>query len=696
LHVVPEPIVSGHEGIWITDAAFQTTFVNGRVTAMAGYRNDAIVGRPMTDFVEPADREAVQKMLDRLPEGIADQREIRLLSRDGTPLFVVLELRALFTSDGEFKGVRASVIDITPRRLAEERLRRREAQLVQAHSIARLGSWEWDLATGLVTSSDEAFRLFGVEPRAPRPFDEAFRSIDVEYADETLEKLRTAATQDEPVDYYFMVRAPDGSRREMHARAQRVRDLGGEGMRVVGVVQDVTERRLLEERLQQAERVSSLGRLAASVAHEFNNILMGIQPFAEVILRNTTGDLRVYEAGARIADAVARGKRVTQEILRYTRTPEPARIPVDVAEWLSAAYAELVELAGNEISLTMEVEGGMRMVADPQQLRQVFSNFITNARDAMPQGGTITVRARRRIGRRANDTALFVHFAVADSGSGMSPETIRMAFEPLFTTKHIGGTGLGLAIADQIVRRHNGEMWVESVLGLGSTFHVLIPAAAAGERAHIPAEVLQPAGAPLERLLLVEDDPAVAAGLIALLEMDGITIELVERGADAVSRIEAFAPDAVVLDVGLPDISGIAVYDQIARRWPSLPVLFSTGHGDERLLPPPSPAPTSAICSSRTTATRCCGSWRSCGSAERLFAYSPVAYSPVAYSLIAYSLIRWSLIRLFAGRLFAYSLVAYSLIRVLAYSLVVERRVRSSPAHGDRSDQRISDQRISE
>jgi CheY-like chemotaxis protein len=168
----------------------------------------------------------------------------------------------------------------------------------------------------------------------------------------------------------------------------------------------------------------------------------------------------------------------------------------------------------------------------------------------------------------------------------MSPETIRMAFEPLFSTKHIGGTGLGLAIADQIVRRHNGEIWAESVLGLGSTFHVLIPAAAPGEPVSVPPEVLQPEGEPLERLLLVEDDPAVAAGLIALLGMDGIAVELVERGADAVTRIESFAPDAVVLDVGLPDMSGIAVYDQIARRWPYLPVLFSTGHGDERLLTP--------------------------------------------------------------------------------------------------------------
>lgn len=579
LRVIPEPIVFGHEGIWIADAEMVTTFVNGRVTALIGYRSDAVVGRPLIDFVEPADREAVQAMLDRLRDGVAGQGEVRFLTRDDAPVVAVLEVRALFTTENEFKGVRASVIDITARRVAEEKLRRREAQLTQAQKLAGLASWEWDLETDVVISSPAAFELFGYEPVSPRPFHEAFHSVDVDNPDAILTKLRHAAAQDEPVEYSFTARTADGNQRRMLARAQRVSGANGRGTRVVGVVQDVTHQRRLEERLQQAERVSSLGRLAASVAHEFNNILMGIQPFAEVILRNTARDLRLYEAAARIADGVARGKRVTQEILRYTRTPEPARVVVEVAEWLSSGYPELVQLAGDQVQLSMEVEGGMRMLGDPQQLRQVFSNFVTNARDAMPQGGTITIRVSRR-----EDC---VHFAVTDTGAGMSPETVRMAFEPLFTTKHIGGTGLGLAVADQIVRRHDGEIWAESVLGLGSTFHVLIPAAAPGDAVQpVPEPQPQPPGKPLRRLLLVEDDPAVSAGIAALLEMEGVEIEVVERGADALPRIEAFAPDAVVLDVGLPDMSGLAVYDQIAHRWPALPVLFSTGHGDERLLTP--------------------------------------------------------------------------------------------------------------
>jgi PAS domain S-box-containing protein len=579
------PAVSAQEGIWITNADFATTFVNARVAALLGYRADEIVGHPLTDFVDPLTRDVVDSMLRRLPTGVSDQREIHLLRRDGTPLFAVLESRALFTTESEFKGVRAALVDVTPRRIAEEHLRRREVQLAQAQAMARLGSWEWDLDTGLMTSSDGLFQLLQREPHGPWPFAQAMTAVEVEDKEQLLAHLQAAATGDEPVEYKVAVRTGQGERRTMQVRAQRVRDSAGRATRVVGVVQDITERKSLEERLQQAERVSSLGRLAASVAHEFNNILMGIQPFAEVILRNSAADPRLYEAAARIADGVSRGKRVTQEILRFTRTPEPVSVVVDVAAWLSAGYTDLVQLAGGNIPISIEAETEMRMLADPLQLRQVFANFVTNARDAMPQGGTITIRAMRQNGRRSHDAPELVHFTVADNGVGMSPETIRMAFEPLFTTKHIGGTGLGLAVAREIVQRHGGQIWVESALGLGSTFHLLIPAAAAEAAPAVPApEPLRETGEPLRKVALIEDDPAVAAGLLTLLEMDGIEVDLIERGLDAIPRIDAFTPDAVVLDVGLPDVSGITVYGEIARRWPSLPVLFSTGHGDEKLL----------------------------------------------------------------------------------------------------------------
>jgi PAS domain S-box-containing protein len=571
---VTAPVVT-QEGIWITNAELITTFVNGRVAQLLGIPGEEVAGRPMTDFIVPTDHAAVTALRDRLPERVIDQHEVRLVDNDGNRLSVVMELRALFTTGGEFKGVRAEVTDVTARRTAEDELRRRETQLRLTRAIAGLGFWEWDLDSDSMTASDEVFRLFDHEPRAGRSLDECLQAVDIEQPEVAAAALKHAAASDDPVEYEVVARRADGGRRVLQIRAQRVLDSTGRPTRVVGVVQDVSDRRHLEDRLQQAERVSSIGRLAASMAHEFNNILMGVQPFAEVILRNSEHDAKVHGAALQIVDVVARGKRVTQEILRFTRTPDPVRIVVDVASWLAGAYGELWQIAGDRVAIGIEAEAGIRMQADPHQLRQVLTNLVSNARDAMPDGGAVMIRATR------SDREILL--TVLDNGIGMSPETMRMVFEPLFTTKNVGGTGLGLAVAQRILERHNGRIWVESTLGAGSAFHLVIPAAADDELPTLPPEPLHSRDVVLRRLLLVEDDPAVASGLAAVLQLDGIEVEVAMCGRETAARIESFLPDAVVLDVDLPDIDGFAVHDEISGRWPDLPVLFSTGHGDQKL-----------------------------------------------------------------------------------------------------------------
>jgi signal transduction histidine kinase len=346
-----------------------------------------------------------------------------------------------------------------------------------------------------------------------------------------------------------------------------------------------SERRL-ESRLLQAERVSSLGRLAASVAHEFNNVLMGIQPFVDLLARRAGSDPAVKLAAPRIADAVARGKRITQEILRFTRIAEPSRVPLNVLEWLRGFESEVKQLAGPAVTVTMEADPALTMLADPHQLRQVFANLVVNAHHAMPNGGRLDIRAVADI-THADHSIDAVHFTISDTGLGMAEETLRYIFEPLFTTKKLGGTGLGLAVASQIVQQHEGQIYAESVPEQGTTFHILIPA----------AEVLETATPPLPprpqrdgvvragmRVTLIEDEESVGAGLVAILDYEGISVDWVRLGADALIRIAAQFPDAVILDLGLPDVDGIKVYQQIAARWPDLPVLFSTGHGDEKLL----------------------------------------------------------------------------------------------------------------
>ncbi|MBK5260423.1 MAG: response regulator, partial [Thermoanaerobaculia bacterium] len=331
--------------------------------------------------------------------------------------------------------------------------------------------------------------------------------------------------------------------------------------------------------LAHTRRVHSLGRVAASIAHEFNNVLMGVQPNLEVLRRRATTEQMAPLT--HVLQSIQRGKRITEEILRFTRPSEPDLACVGVGEFLSAWKREFLSLAGDGIEIDLESEGAeLFMNADPLQIAQILTNLALNARDAMAGHGRIRISAE--LGKSFSSYGFgvvktpdgFVHMKISDNGSGMTRETISHVFEPLFTTKR-GGTGLGLAVSYQLAMRHQGHMFVESEPGVGTTFHVMIPAThpvVMAERALAPERL------PIKRILIVEDEPAVSSGLKALLELDDFEVEIAATGAEAMPAAERFQPDVVILDIGLPDIDGTQVYADLDNRWPRLPVLFSSGH----------------------------------------------------------------------------------------------------------------------
>ena len=347
---------------------------------------------------------------------------------------------------------------------------------------------------------------------------------------------------------------------------------------------DVTERKLLEQQLQQAHRVDSLGRLAATVAHEFNNVLMGMMPFAELLQKKKPTPELVTRASQHILNSIQRGKRVTHEILRYTQPAEPLLEPLALDVWWKGFIAEAQVMIGDSIRLKASVEP-LTVMADASQLSQVFANLISNARDAMRGGGELTVRVRAPEGDETftfgyvPDPTRFVQISVCDTGCGMPPEVLSHIFEPLFTTKPNGGTGLGLAVAHQMVTRHGGFIFADSVVGRGSAFHIFLPRASA-----LPASRPK-AGRPrvaARRLLIVEDEETIADGLKGLLADVGLEARTASSGAEALSALAAFEPDLVLLDVGLPDLDGAEVARRIHQQRPAMPVVFMTGHGDAR------------------------------------------------------------------------------------------------------------------
>ncbi len=579
------------EIIFSVDATGRFTSINPAFEMITAWRREEWLGRPFLDIVAARDRQRLEMVLDSILERwetVAEETTIRGRDRD-----ITVEVTAFpKVENGRVVEVYAFARDVTDaRRATAERERvTRSLQLLLESTIEGMYTVDLNGRCTMINRAAAAFLGMPAEEVLGRPMhdllhrDAAGNAVPIDQC--PIESVLRSGQPRSIADDFFS--RGDGRRIPVAYSAAPILD---EGVRVGAVVTftDLRERRRLEAKLEQITRLSSLGHLAATVAHEFNNVLMGISPFVDVIRRGGSKQ-RVETALDHIANAVKRGQRITGDILRFTQPAEPMRNRIDLVSWLDALAVDARSVLDGRFALTVNSEP-VAVDADPAQLHQTLMNLILNARDAMPAGGTIAIGAIAIDARRdALDARLspataaspshYAHLTVSDTGFGMSEETLRHAFEPLFTTKK-NGTGLGLAVAHQVVRRHGGDMLAESTPGLGTTFHIYLPlsvgdatvvAEAAGERPHETA---------VRHILLVEDDPIVGAGLCELLEYEGFAVSVVDTGRGAIDAIATGAlPDAVILDVGLPDMDGTAVFEEIAVLHPELPVIFSTGHAD--------------------------------------------------------------------------------------------------------------------
>lgn len=360
-----------------------------------------------------------------------------------------------------------------------------------------------------------------------------------------------------------------------------------------GIVSDITDRKALEEQLRQSQKMEAVGQLAAGIAHDFNNILTTITGYADFLMMKMKEEDPLRNFIKEIATAGEKGANLVKSILAFSRREEFDPVPQDINEIIRGVKDTLMRLIGEDIEFRTELsDGSLMILADAVQIEQVLINLATNARDAMPDVGTLSITTRA-IGLdegflAANEhckAGMYVMISVADTGAGIDEETRKRIFEPFYTTKDPGkGTGLGLSMAYGIVKRHRGFIDVISGPGRGSTFNIYIPLAVNGSSfAEVPlmTDSARPEGGS-GTILLAEDESKLRGLTSSLLAEFGYNcIEAVD-GEDAVVRFMENKDHIrlIILDVVMPNKNGKDVYEEIRKVRPDIKVIFVSGYGD--------------------------------------------------------------------------------------------------------------------
>lgn len=496
--------------------------------------------------------------------------------------------------NGQMIGRVASYRDITQQVSAERALEQHRTFLEKAQEVAHVGSWVAELdGSNRLAWSRETYRIFGLDLNSFSGTSTEFLSF-VHQNDVDLIRRASEAAQagQKPYDVEHRIVLRNGTTRWIHEKADVVCDDRGRPIRMIGTIQDITERRLLEEQLRQSQKLEAIGRLAGGIAHDFNNALTAIAGYTELALLSLSEEHPARPDVHEIRRATERAKSVTRQLLAFSRRQvlEPRVFSLgDVTTGLSQLLERLMR---DSIQVkTMVAEKLPPIYGDPGQLEQAVINLAMNARDAMPNGGVLTlavstvdVDAAFTSAHRPLTTGRYAELSVSDTGEGMDADTQAHIFEPFFTTKDVGkGTGLGLAMVYGTVSQSGGHIFVESEIGRGTTFRLYFPDASS-KSAQDPAPGRGPAAAPVSTILVVEDEPAIRNLVVTTLGHEGYRVLYASSGEEALAIADTDHGhiDLLLTDRTMPDMAGIELAVALLRKQPHLPVVvMSSDDRDE-------------------------------------------------------------------------------------------------------------------
>ncbi|GGN42007.1 hypothetical protein FHR83_003088 [Actinoplanes campanulatus] len=597
-------VQSSHDAIVTTDLDGRVLSWNPGAEALYGHPAAEMIGRSIDEII-PAERQADEKqvrLLVRLGGRVDRYRSVRRTA-NGEIIAVSTLVSPLLDEHGTIVGTTGITRDISDRERAEARVQ----AILDAAPDAVLGVAE---SGEMVLVNAEAERLFG-HPR----YDLLHMPLSRLLPDGLPVASAVLRTGEDttPLD---SERAADGQADQHWATRRAIGRDGAEipvdiacsalhtdsGVVTVAVVRDITERlateeerrrlreeaekQRLEARIQQTQRLESLGQLAGGIAHDFNNLLAVILNYASFIIEDSAGTPPATDA-EQIARAARRGSDLTHQLLAFARREVIRPRPLNLNEVVTEVHQMLKRSLGEHITLTVRTPDGLPSVMmDPGQMEQVLVNLAVNGRDAMPTGGRLTIDTAPvevDIEHTAAQAGLspgpYVRLRVSDTGTGMPREVIDKVFEPFYTTKPSGqGTGLGLATVYGIITQAGGTVQIYSEVGMGTTFTILLPATDVEPHEQAPEDPGLDLTGHGASVLVVEDEDALRDVTCRILRRAGYTVLAAGGGDEALRLAAENSVDVLLTDVIMPNMLGKDLADAVRERWPGTRVLFMSGY----------------------------------------------------------------------------------------------------------------------
>ena len=563
---------------------------NAGAERLYGWRADEVLGTTLPSVTDD-ELVFVRKMVaDTMSGGSLHQVDARRQHKDGGMLDVCISTAPIDGADGEPDGIVAIVMDVTDHRWAASALKASERQYRAVTDGAPLGI--------AVMSSEERFLFvnrkyedwFGI------PRDQIIGLTARELLGEELHERAAPfvrrALRGETVTFDADVKLAGGQVRHLHVTY--FPEVGEEGTTTgyFAVCEDATARKQLEDQFRQSQKMEAVGQLAGGIAHDFNNLLTVILSHAD-FLSEAAAQAGLADDAKQMRDAAHKAAALTRQLLAVSKKQSMQLKDLDLGHVVSGMEQLLSRTMGDNVALRVQLPESTGPVhADQGQVEQVIMNLVLNARDAMPDGGCISI-AIDRVTVSAADAPVgvtpgaFVRLTVRDTGAGIAPEHKSRIFEPFFTTKELGmGTGLGLATVYGIVKQSEGHLTVESEPGQGSAFHVWLPEVPVDVRPIVRAVPKSATIGGRETVLLVEDEPIVRVIAQKSLERAGYTVLQAEHGEEALRLARGFAGPIHLLltDLIMPQMGGVLLAQEFAKVRALTRVLFCTGYAGSELV----------------------------------------------------------------------------------------------------------------